>query len=226
LNAASPSARPRGGVRRTIAGLAIPALVALPVFAATPPGGTAAVTDSVCFDSESITLTVTDSTAQVSGWYRFRNLSPRSLRVSVVYPFPVDALHRYPHSVRIYAVLATDTVRVEPRKLEDLASVWLLVPLQPDTITTWHVEYEQLIEASCARYVLTSTAAWGRPLRAASYEVVHPSGFLEVEVWPRPDSVTTASGWTTRKCSRANFLPRDDLWIRWRDPSRPACSPP
>lgn len=180
--------------------------------------------DSFQFESEAITLTVAGSTARVTGRYTFRSISKRAQRATVFYPFPIDASHHVPDSIGAWVLTAGGAEPLPFRWIGELG-IELRVPLQPDSATPWTVTYQQRIAAACASYILSSTGAWGRPLDVATYRIVHPAGWRDVQVTPAPDSATTVDGWRILRSDRRDYRPQGDLSIRWTDPHLRPCAP-
>ena len=74
-----------------------------------------------------------------------------------------------------------------------------------------------------ARYILTSTGAWGRPLQSGEYRVRWPATLAGVRVsYPGHDE--TKDGWTTRSFERKDFQPDRDLVVGWDRPVTPPAS--
>ncbi|MCP4545731.1 MAG: hypothetical protein GY835_04580 [bacterium] len=129
------------------------------------------------FDSELIQLAIEGDTLRISGLYRFINRS-KAPRVSLFYPYPVDSL---------LGAAWTESLEWRP----SAADPWRPVPFaesgsrpgmrwrlpfagaeRPEVRTV----YCQLMRQRYARYIVTTTSAWDRPLRHARFEVTLPPG--------------------------------------------------
>ena len=167
------------------------------------------------FFKEEITMTVTDSTSAISGVYYFRNNTERDKPFSVVFPFYVDAVSHYPHEIRAYTVNDSDTLIIESTPLEDGNAIRLRIPMKPKEVTVWNLDYSQRIEGSHARYILTSTGAWGQPLEEALYRFIIPTDFEIIDIWPRVDKARRVKPNLELWCEKTNFMPSRDMEIFW-----------
>ena len=170
----------------------------------------------VDFFKEEITLSIDDSTASVSGIYYFRNNTEKDKPFSVVFPLYVDAVSHYPHEIRAYTVNDGDTLIIEPTRLEDGNVIRLRIPMRPKEVTIWHLDYAQRIEGSHARYILTSTRAWGKPLEEALYRFVIPADFEIIDIWPKVDKVRKVKPNLELWCEKSDFMPSRDMEIYWQ----------
>jgi hypothetical protein len=168
------------------------------------------------FFAEEIALSVTDSTAEVTGIYHFRNNTAREGIYPVAFPFYVDSLCPYPDRIDGFEVESGAVGRaLEIRKYEQRNSITISIPLKPHAVTTWRLEYRQRIRGNSARYILTSTQSWGEPLEEATYEFVVPSEFTDVHVWPEADSVIEEGHYCKYRAHRIDFMPTKDMEIVW-----------
>ncbi len=168
------------------------------------------------FYQEEITMSVNDSSVRIDGVYYFKNNTSTSGPMPVLFPFYVDSLSEYPSFVRAYTISDSgDTIDVKIKHIREQNRVHLTIPLIPKQISKWYIEYVQKIHSTSARYVLTSTAAWGEPLKDAAYKFKVPAEYRDVKTWPEADS-SNANGnnsiyWSTKK----DFMPRQDMTIYW-----------
>jgi hypothetical protein len=171
----------------------------------------------VAFFKEEITLSVTDNVAQVSGTYYFRNNRESDLPFTVVFPFYIDSLSLYPHYISAYIINGKDTIPLELRPVKSRKAIALSIPMKPKGVTTWHLDYGQRILAPPARYILTTTSSWGKPLEDASYKFVVPLSFGAVQIWPEADSASIRGSNRVYWSHKANFMPRRDMEISWNE---------
>ena len=164
----------------------------------TPPGR------EVSFRAETIRMEVTDDKLRVVGTYHLRNRTPASVATTLLYPFPVDDAHSYPHSIVV------DGATKRPAE----NGVILALSFGPQEERTFEVEYEQSLAEPNATYILLSTQAWGEPLEHGLYEVSWPADFKDVRI-SYDGKRTTTHGRTTLSFERSNFLPDRDLTVSW-----------
>jgi len=166
------------------------------------------------FFAEEITLSVDDSSATIEGVYRFRNRTSKQGEYPVVFPFHVDSASTYPDLIEA-ATLGPNARPIQVRRNEDRGAAILRVPLMPDTITSWRLRYKQRISGRSARYILTSTQAWGQPLDEATYCIIVPAEFENVKVWPEQDSMAFVGDKVEYWAHEKSFMPDKDMLVTW-----------
>jgi hypothetical protein len=170
----------------------------------------------VDFFKEDITLAINDGFAEISGAYYFRNNTERDGRIPIAFPFYVDSLSLYPDEIEAFMIDENDTTCLDYRDSEKQMGIMIGIPLIPGQITIWYLNYRQRILAPKARYILTSTAAWGKPLEEATYCFVVPSSFENIRAWPEPDTVIEEGARREYLARRTDFMPTQNMEIEWK----------
>jgi hypothetical protein len=170
----------------------------------------------VDFFAEEIALTVSDSLSQISGTYYFRNNTSNDKPFTVMFPFYVDTLSAFPDKIRAYIVNNADTNEINIRPIKERGAIVLSIPLVPNGVTSWHLDYSQRIKSHRAVYIITSTAAWKIPLEKATYRFVVPVRFDSVLVWPEADSTRRVGNNIEYISHKTNFMPQRDMEISWK----------
>jgi hypothetical protein len=168
--------------------------------------GTALADGSVEFSSERIEMSIRGNTLTIHGIYHFTNPNPEPARVTMLYPFPVDATHPFPHAIRVKPIAY--------RKVKD--GITWTVEAGPNGKPTVNVVYSQRCLDRSAKYILTTTQAWGQALKQAEFIVRVPSSFKEVTLSYTPDSLKEIKGEQVFYLTRKDFLPEKDLEVRWK----------
>jgi hypothetical protein len=169
------------------------------------------------FFQEEISLIVNDSIARVEGVYHFRNNSPNAINMPMAFPFYVDSVTSFPHEIEIYYEDSLGSkMPVQYKSYPKLKVIRLMLPIEPESERTWYLNYEQNIQSKRAVYIITSTAAWSKPLDKATYTYVTPEDFEITETWPEPDTSYQDSAFTYYKCIKYGFMPDRDMEINWR----------
>lgn len=181
------------------------------VISAQPPTGFSRPVD---FFKEEIVLTVSDSVATVNGVFYFRNNRDRDRPFPVLFPFYVDSVTHFPHEIKVYIINGNDTLTVNFEPLVERGAIRMGIPMKSNDVTVWHLDYSQKIESPRARYILTSTSAWKKPLEEAAYYFVVPKTFDVVSIWPEPDS-SGGDEIKTLWCHKTDFMPDRDMEIIW-----------
>jgi hypothetical protein len=170
----------------------------------------------VDFFQEEITLTVTDSTAAVSGVYHFRNNTARDFDMPVAFPFYVDSLSAYPHFIEAYIEKESGKQVLPHRQLTKMDGISLKIPLKAGQEMTWNLDYAQKISSKRAVYIITSTAAWKKPLEQATYTFIAPANFINITAWPTPDTSFVNNGIRSFISYKQGFMPVRDMEILWK----------
>lgn len=166
------------------------------------------------FDSEEIVIDLRGDVVEVTGTYHFRVAGGPVPAQPMLYPYPEDPLLCKARTLRLewrqpdgrWAPLAFE--ELPPRGVR-----WRLPATDSDNLTVRTV-YRQAMLGTYARYIVTTTQAWGQPLRRASFEVRLPPGARDPSFshpfQPKGPSVRV---WTYEA---RDFLPREDIVVRYR----------
>jgi hypothetical protein len=192
--------------------------------AADPPGGLAprrpAAPFALLFDSEHICLSIVGDSLEVRGTYVLLCAGEGPAAMPLFYPFPHDSLLG---GFRMVS-LALRGGLADPGEGGALASRWEAVPgiwavrwwLPPcpgDTLVATSV-YRQALRSEYARYIVTTTRAWGQPLRHARFEIRLPAGAEPIDFsFPFERSEHEADLYTY---AADEFFPDHDIIVRWR----------
>jgi hypothetical protein len=168
------------------------------------------------FDSERIRLEIVGDSLEVRGTYvllcRERGEPPPPL----FYPFPRDSLMGGFRMVSL-SVRSSPGSSPTPVCWETVRGVsavrWWLPGCSGDTIVA-EATYRQKLDANYARYIVTTTRAWGRPLRHASFEIRLPPTAVPVDFsFP----FEPRDGGTRYGYEASDFFPDRDIIVRWRE---------
>lgn len=198
--------------------LAACAVCAVPLSLAPPRPTTASDLHqalSVSFDSEWIRLSVIGDSLEVRGRYYLLCREHSGKSVSLFYPFPKDSLLGGARMASVSAsVDGAEARSVEWEESRGAPGVrWRTPPCTGDTITI-DATYKQKLLTDYARYIVTTTRKWQRPLRLARFEIRLPPGTAPTEFsFPfqtREDSTGRYYAFETR-----DFFPDRDVIVRW-----------
>ena len=170
----------------------------------------------VDFFKEEITLSVTDSMASVEGVYYFRNNTDKDFDFPVLFPFYVDSLTLYPHAINAYLVKNKNLQSLKFRQMSNFEGISIRIPLKAGEVMSWRLDYSQKLKANRAVYIITSTAAWHKPLEEATYYFKASETFTDIEIWPEADTTYRENGNIVFKCRREDFMPEQDMEINWK----------
>lgn len=167
----------------------------------------------VRFVSEEIDVRVTEGRVTVTGRYHLHSDLPGTRAIPLAYPFPVNAGADFPDTIRVYQ--GKDRIPVPFEEDRKGSAVFFRIEAGGDFEFT--AVYSQKLRADEAAYILTTTKAWGAPLRSARFAVTLPDSLVPVFWSYPPDRVERKTGGiTVYSIHRTEFLPDRDLTLRWK----------
>lgn len=175
--------------------------------------GSREISGRISFVSEHIDMAVEPGRQIITGYYTFRRTGNSPQRFTVSYPFPVNDDMHFPDNISVCRV--SDNTRVNVNKHFDHDSVSFEVPFDKANTVTVAVRYIQRLSAHEARYILTTTAAWGKPLEHAEFVISIPDTLNHVALSYTPDLTIIDEGRIIYSMKRSQFMPEKDLVVRW-----------
>jgi hypothetical protein len=168
------------------------------------------------FDSERIRLEIVGDSLEVQGTYILLCRTPIEQSIPLFYPFPRDSLLGGARMVALS--FRQDGDSAAPGRWEEPPGAWgarwWMPPCAGDSIVAEAV-YRQKLEGAYARYIVTTTRIWGRPLRSARFEIRLPEGAEPVE-FSFPFEPRKGPGGTRYVYEAQEFFPDRDIVVRWR----------
>jgi hypothetical protein len=170
------------------------------------------------FDSERIRLEVVGDSLEVRGTYILLCRGRGETPIPLFYPFPRDTLLGGFRMVSLeFRTSASDTAGASAGRWESVPGIfavrWWIPPCQSDTLVAESV-YRQALRADYARYIVTTTRAWGRPLKRAAFEIRLPAGAEPIEFsfpFERGEGKEAVY-----RYEATDFLPDRDIVVRWQ----------
>lgn len=157
-------------------------------------------------------------TITVTGEYFFRTPTGAPANVQLFYPFPIDSIHQMPVRWQVRPMAGGELLACQTGR------DGILFPVRVDSasVCSLRITYTQPVRAQRARYILTTTSAWGKPLGPSNYSVTLSSRFTLTSLSYPADTVVSRKGRTTHRFLKDNFMPDRDLEFEWRaaDPRR------
>jgi hypothetical protein len=161
--------------------------------------------EPVHFAREEVRLDVRPGTLEVSATYHFTCKSKQPVGAVMSYPFPLDSLNPYPDSVVIagYSFERSDS------------AVRFTMHFRPGREDSFRAWYRQPLKGRSARYIVTSTRKWNRPIDVARFQVTVPASLGDVRLSYEADSVTRSGSATSYFFTRKGFFPDRDVIVEW-----------
>lgn len=169
----------------------------------------------VDFVYERVILEIEPPELTVTGLYRFQNRFPFEVTLPMLYPFPVDESQDFPHQISAVRITNEGEERLDVTSRRPANAVRLDLAMGRKSSGEMKVAYSQILRAQEARYILTTTKAWGKPLRSADYEIIVPENLRIISVSFPFDGVETSAGKRHYYSHKEDFMPQTDLIVRW-----------
>lgn len=163
------------------------------------------------FYRENIHITVKDYGAEVDGYYYLFNNSVDNMKVALAYPFPISKDLRFPSEISVFD--NTHKNKISYKKSKNFIS--FLVPISALDSTITLINYTQECTDNYFEYILTSTKAWGKPLELAEFTIGIDSNLKLISHSYNFDSTYSNKDKTYYYFKRENFLPDENIYLRW-----------
>jgi hypothetical protein len=164
------------------------------------------------FVRERIDIAVYPGEVRVVGRYVYRNPWPFPVVQGLSIPLPTDESHPVPTELTATREIPSDGP-IPLRKI--LGRIGFELPLGPHEEAQVIVRYRQDAPAGDARYLLTTTRPWGRPLEQAVYAMTLHDVRLVRSNYP-----LRADGSGILGFERTDFMPPEDWQFQWEVPQR------
>ncbi len=167
------------------------------------------------FNAEVVRLLVEADSVRVEGLYQLTCHQPGPEPVSLLYPYPADSLMGEAHTAVLECRVADGAW--QPLPIEEVphipAARWRVPRDLGETLEVRTV-YHQALNGNHARYIVTTTSAWGRPLRTARFEISLPPGSQPTFFsYPFTRMGEDQENWYVYEAE--DFLPEQDIVVEW-----------
>lgn len=148
------------------------------------------------FYREDIVFSIHKKNAETDALYYFCNVGEKDIRVALFYPFPENTKELIDSLV----VEDLKTKAVIPHR-EARSGIHFEVFVKAYGQSAYRVYFRQLLRENHFRYILNSTASWGKSLEFANYELQMPLSIIPDSLSYPPDT---------------SFIIKDMLYIKWK----------
>ncbi len=183
---------------------------------AQPPGRSAGLSGfPLRFDSELIRLYIVGDSLEVDGIYRFLVRPGAMQQTTLFYPYPQDSLLGGARMVRLEArAPGGEWTPQEFREHPQVHGARWFIPMDRGDSLEVRCIYRQAMLDRYARYIVTTTKHWQRPLSHARFEI-----YLPPEARPTsfsfPFEPGDVDGMTAYVYEASDFMPQDDIVVTW-----------
>jgi hypothetical protein len=153
-------------------------------------------------------MSVDSGKVSISANYYFKNYSNEAKSALIFYPFPIDEFHSYPDSIDVVGLKYTKTD----------SGINFVIHFKPIVIETLRVFYRQRLNDNQARYILTTTQNWQRPLKEARFVIDFSENLAEPKFLYfsyKADSLIKRDNRIFYYLYKKNFMPKTDLIAVW-----------
>jgi len=156
------------------------------------------------FYREEITFELDSLFFTVNGDYYFRNTSDNLLSPKVTFPIASSGSQRLLDTIMVFA--QENLANPVPVTLKDTLARFT-INLPPESERMFKVIYRQRHNGSAAKYILTSTNFWKKPIEDARYSLVVPH-YIDITGFSiPPDSDTNFGDRRIYYWKKAQFMP-------------------
>jgi hypothetical protein len=185
-----------------------------------PQRGPGAVGLPLQFDSELIRLYIVADSLEVDGIYRFLCSSQEPPEMTLFYPYPQDSLLGGARMLHLEARAARGSwqpARFAETPLAHGGRWW--VPMDLGDSLEVRCIYRQALRTQYARYIVTTTRYWQRPLSHARFEIYLPKGAVPTH-FSFPFQAQHEGGVQYYVYEAEQFMPTEDIIVEWRAEAR------
>lgn len=165
--------------------------------------------DRLSFVEEDLTFEIIDSVFIVKGLYFFS--SPAEKDYLIVYPFPTDTIYSIPFDINVIDIKTADTLAY---KMTDNHSS-MAFKARISGQTQLYITYSQSLKSKKAKYILTTTRSWNKPLERAEYKLLTDTNLVVKGFSMKPETAITVDGKHVYVWQKENFMPEKDFEIEF-----------
>ena len=163
------------------------------------------------FFKEKIILKIRKEECRVIGYYYFKNNTPDSSDLNLIYPVSENFHLPFPH---LFKVTNCDKDEPVPYRIYK-NGILFQIQIPPYGFRTCSVEYHQKTPRNIMEYILTSTSRWKQPLQSANFIIEIPND-INLKILSLPQNgCQKEDGKTIYQINRQNFMPESNLIIKW-----------
>lgn len=163
----------------------------------------------VDFYQEKIEFTLSEFELNVKGVYYLENLTNGNISMEIIYPFPIDQYHPYPHKIEVTGI----------EFIKSADNISFNFNLAPNEKKNFTIIYSQKHYNNTATYILKTTHKWQTPLKKAEYILNTPVNW-QCQTSLTPEKIIIQGNIKIYQFEKHNFLPMCDFIVSWDNKTR------
>ena len=164
------------------------------------------------FFREDLTFQIDSTYFTVSGQYYFRNNTSSQQRNLISYPLPRLTDGSLFDTIMVFSE-ENPATPLELHFQDTLVS--FSIGVEPGSEKQITIFYSQRHNGNYAKYILTTTKYWGKPLQLAEFKLVVPEYINIKSCFEPPDKISVFDDTSIYRWTRRNFMPAKDFEIRF-----------
>lgn len=173
-----------------------------------------AISQDLQFYREDIVFQIQEDAVITEADYYFCNVGDKDIRTILFYPFPEQTMDL----VDSLVVLNLGPKEIIPYR-EGKSGVFFEIFVKAYGQSAYRVYFRQKENEGHFKYILNSTASWGRSLEFAGYELQMPSSFILDSLNYPPDTSFIQNDIQHFIWKKADFMPDKDFEVFYFDSS-------
>ncbi|MBN1396786.1 MAG: hypothetical protein JXA06_02030 [Bacteroidetes bacterium] len=167
----------------------------------------------ISFFKEDITFTLSRDHFTVDGFYWFANFSEKRTESFIYYPFGIGSEKEQVDTFEVHNITHNFYPKIINRSKNGFS--FLLKIAGRDTVV-YHIKYIQTITGDSARYILTSTNLWNRPLDHAEFKLIIGKYIELLNSSYEPDKIYDIESNKIYFWKKDNFIPAYDMTFHFK----------
>jgi len=164
---------------------------------------------SLSFEEEDITFEIKDNIFFVDGIYYFH--SETKHQYPIIYPFPKDTIYGMPFNIKVENLITGENLSYKYNN--DSSSVIFFAVIE--NFTPIKISYQQELKSNKAKYILTTTKYWNKPLKQVGYKLVTDINFNIKSFSILPDKEIMIGNKQIYLWNKINFFPDIDFELEF-----------
>jgi len=161
---------------------------------------------NISFYKEHIIFKIENGYFHVNGTYYLKNYRNSNNNIVLFYPFPTDTIYSEVDSLVIYSIETNQ--EITDYKINEKG---VLFSCEVDSVTALLISYCQKLKGNEAKYILSTTKQWMKPLEEAVFELIVPVELSITSFSYPPESSLRIGNKIIYYWRKEDFMPIEDM---------------